>query len=80
MACGTPAIVTNQSGMDEIINKDVGLIFKMDDEKMLAEKIKLILNKEVTFDKKLISEYAKKNYSEELLINKLLELYKSIKK
>lgn len=79
LACGTPAIVTNQSGMDEIINKDVGLIFEMDNEKMLAEKINLILNNEIIFDKNAIANYAKKNYSEELLINKLLELYESIK-
>lgn len=80
LACGTPAIVTNQSGMDEIINKDVGLIFEMDNDKMLAEKINLILNNEVTFDKNVIADYAKKNYSEDLLINKLLELYNKIKK
>ena len=80
LACGTPAIVTNQSGMDEIINKDVGLIFEMDNEKMLAEKINLILNNKVRFDKNVIANYAKKNYSEELLINKLLELYESVKK
>lgn len=80
LACGTPAIVTNQSGMDQIINKDVGLVFEMDNEKMLAEEINSILNNEIVFDKYAIADYAKENYSEELLINKLLELYNKIKK
>ena len=80
LACGTPAIVTNLYGMDEIITKEVGLIFEMDNEKMLAEKINLILNKEIEFDGEDISNYANENYSQETLISKLLELYESIKK
>lgn len=80
LACGTPAIVTNQSGMDQIINEDVGLIFEMDNDKMLAEKINLILNNKRVFDKHLIADYAQKHYSEEILINKLLDIYTEIKK
>lgn len=79
LACGTPAIATDIFGMSDIINKDVGLIFKMDDEKMLAENINLVLNNKVVFDKSKIVKYAKDNYSEELLINKLLELYEEVK-
>ena len=79
LACGTPAVVTNQSGMSDIINKDVGLTFELDNEKMLAEKINLILHKQIKFDKSIISNYAKENYSDELLINRLLEVYESIK-
>ena len=80
LACGTPAIVTNQSGMDKIITEEVGLIFEMDNEKMLAEKINAILNKEIVFEKNAIAEYAKENYSGEFLINKLVEIYTSIQK
>lgn len=79
LACGTPAIVTDQSGMPNIINKDVGLVFKMDDEKMLAEKIKLILDKKVVFDKEWISDYAKNKYSQDIFMDKLLMLYEEIR-
>lgn len=79
LACGTPAVVTNQSGMDQIITKEVGLVFEMDNEKMLAEKINMILNKEVVFDKKELSTYAKNRYSVDFLVNKLLEIYNEIK-
>lgn len=80
LACGTPAIVTNQSGMDKIITKEVGLIFEMDNEKMLAEKINAILNKEVIFEKNEIAKYAKENYSGEVFISKLIEIYNKIQK
>lgn len=80
MACGTPAVVTNQSGMDSIINKDVGLLFEMDNEEMLAEKINLILEKTVVFDKEKIGNYAKNNYSQEIFMEKLLNLYEKIRR
>lgn len=79
LACGTPAIVTNQSGMDSIINKDVGLIFEMDNARMLAEKVSLILDKKIVFDKNRIANYAKNKYSQEIFMDKLLNLYEKIK-
>lgn len=78
LACGTPAIVTDKTGMEQFINKDVGLTFEMDNYKMLAQKINMIINKELIFDKVKLSDYAKTNYSQEALINRLLEIYKSI--
>lgn len=80
MACGTPVVVTNQSGMDKIINKEVGLLFEMDNEKMLAEKIKLVLENKVVFDKQKIANYAKTNYSQESLMKQLLELYEEMRR
>lgn len=80
LACGTPAIVTNQSGMDKIINKDVGMLFEMNNEKMLAEQIKMILDKEVVFEKEKIASYARNNYSQENLMKQLLKLYEEMRK
>lgn len=74
-ACGTPAIITNLPGIEEIVQKDVGFIFEMDNAEMLAEKINLIINKEVIFDKNKIIKYAKDNYSEEALIGNLISIY-----
>ena len=79
LACGTPAIVTNLFGMDNIINKDVGLIFDMDDEKMLARNIQLILDRKVIFERDKLAKYAKVNYSQEILSDKLLKLYEEIR-
>lgn len=74
-ACGTPAIISNLPGIQEIVKEDVGYIFEMDNAEMLAEKINLIIDKKVIFDKKKITNYAKENYSEEALINSLISVY-----
>lgn len=79
LACGTPAVVTNQSGMANIITRDVGLTFEMDDEKMLAEQINKIIDNKIVFDKEKIINHAKNNYSQERLIDKLLEIYEDLK-
>lgn len=79
LACGTPAVVTNQSGMEDIITKDVGLTFELDNEKMLAEQIEKIIYKKISFDKDVIINYAKNNYTQEILINKLLKMYEKVK-
>ena len=79
LACGTPAVITNLPGIDNIITKDVGLTFEMDNEKMLANQINKIINKEIVFDKDIIINHAKNNYSQERLIDKLIELYEEIK-
>jgi len=79
LACGTPAVITNLPGIDNIITKDVGLTFEMDNEKMLANQINKIINKEIVFDKDIIINNAKNNYSQERLIDKLIELYEEIK-
>lgn len=80
LACGTPAVVTNQSGMDDIITKEVGLLFDIDNEKMLVEKINLILDKKIVFEKEKIADYAKNNYSQEILMDKLLRIYEEIRR
>ena len=79
LACGTPAIVTDKIGMENVITEDVGLTFDMNDYKMLSEKINMILNKQIIFDKNKLAEYAKSNYSQEGLMDTLLKLYKKAK-
>ena len=79
LACGTPAVVTNQSGMSNIITEEVGLTFEMDDDKMLAEQINKVLNKEVVFDEDVIINHAKNNYSQEILIEKLVKIFEELK-
>ena len=45
MACGTPVIATNIGCFPEIISgDDVGLLFKVGDDKDLAEKITFLLS------------------------------------
>ena len=75
MACGIPVIATNQGGLKELIDKDVGLVFEVDDYKTLANDIEKILNKDITFDKEKIINKSNKYYSEDNLTNKVEKIY-----
>ena len=77
LACGTPVIATNQGGLPEIINDKVGTIIEVEDDVALEKEISKVLNKEKEFNKEELANYAKSNYSQSLLINKVIETYKS---
>lgn len=79
LACGTPVVVTNLNGISKIINKNLGLTFEMDDEKMLANQINKILNKEIKFNKEQIIKHIQNNYSQDQFMNKLINLYEIAK-
>ena len=77
LACGTPVIATNQGGLPEIINEKVGTIIEVEDYVALEKEISKILNKEKKFNEEELVNYAKNNYSQNLLINKVIETYES---
>lgn len=79
IACGTPVIATNQGGMVDFVTKDVGTLIEKENVEKLAEEIEKILNGERNFDKKYLQDYAQNNYSQEILIDKLIKLYEEIK-
>lgn len=78
IACGTPVIATNQGGMVDFVTKEVGTLIEKEDIKGLAEEIQKVLKGERNFDKNYLQDYAKNNYSQEMLINKLLQLYEEV--
>lgn len=80
IACGTPVIATKQGGMIDFVTEDVGTLIEKDNVEQLANEIKKILNKEKEFDKDYLQNYAKNNYSQEKLMDKLLELYEEVRK
>lgn len=79
IACGTPIIATKQGGMIDFVTKDVGRLIERENVEELAEEIKKILNGETNFNKDYLQDYAKSNYSQEILMDKLLNLYEEIK-
>ncbi len=79
LACGTPAVVTDKTGMEDIITKDVGLTFEMDNEQMLADRINSVLNKKVVFNSQELVNYAKNNYLQENQMRIILKLYEEIR-
>lgn len=75
LACGTPVIASNQGGLPEIINDEVGMIFTVDNEKELAADIlKVFITK---YDAKKLNKYVFDKYSQESLIDDLIDLYQN---
>ena len=79
IACGTPVIATKEGGMTDFITKDVGILVEKENVEQLAEEINKVLSGEKKFDKKYLQSYAKKNYSQENLMNQLINLYEEMR-
>lgn len=77
LACGTPVIATNQGGLPEFINEKVGAIVEVEDDVALEKEISQILKGEKKFNKDELAEYAKNNYAQSLVINRVVETYKN---
>ena len=79
LACGTPVVATNNGGMVDFINEKVGALVDVEDKIALAKEIKKIIYEERKFDRKILANYAKKNYSQEIVIGELINLYRKIR-
>ena len=73
LACGTPVIASNQGGLPEIVNDEVGMIFEVDNVNELAEKVNQVLSS--TYERKTLNNYVFNKYSQEELINQLIDIY-----
>lgn len=76
IACGTPVIASNQGGIPDFVTEDVGILIEKENVEQLAEAIIKILNKEKIFKGRKLAKYAKNNYKQDLLIDKLINVYK----
>ena len=75
LACGTPVITTKTGGLVDFVTEDVGILFDVDDSTALANNINSILLKEKKFDRNYISNKIKNNYSNDLVIKEVENLY-----
>ena len=76
MICGTPVIATNEGGLPDFFTPDVGILVNVDDADALAKAVTQILEGEVVFDSKYIADKIKDRYSQDVLINEFINLYK----
>lgn len=75
---GTPLIATNIGATaDYVVEGENGYLFEPDNAEELARLI--LRSKEKQYDKEKMSEYIKKNFSLEQMVEKTLSVYKSLK-
>lgn len=78
LACGLPVVATNQGGMTDFINEKVGALVDVEDAVMLEKELSKILQKQRIFNRVDLADYAKNNYSQKVVIDNLIELFKSV--
>jgi len=76
LACGAPVIATNQGGLPDIINDDVGALVKVDDAFGLSVAIQNELYRPDREERGLrAAKYAFDNYTQDSLMDTLIEIY-----
>lgn len=76
MLCGAPVIATNQGGLPDFVTPDVGILVDVNDSKGLANAIIEVLNERKLFNREQIAEKIKNLYSQDVLIDEFIKLYK----
>lgn len=80
IACGVPVVASNQGGIPDFVNKDVGVLVEKENVQQLANEINKILSGENKFDTEYLQNYAKENYSQNTSIKRLIKMYEEIMK
>lgn len=81
MSCGTPALVSNNSGMREIVqNRKTGLKFETFDFKEYVDKMEYMLTNESEAKRMGIEgrKYVLKNFSFQVIEKRLYRIYKRV--
>ena len=80
MACGTPVVATNQGGLPDFVNENVGTLVAPEDAADLARGIVSTLDRALANPawREEIASYASNNYSQAVIIRELDELYRSV--
>lgn len=78
LAVGKPILGTKNGGAEDIIKDYNGIIVENKNEDALVEGLIKFKNNLSKFDSKVIREKAIENYSQEVIVNKIKEIYRSI--
>lgn len=76
MIQGKPVIGTRTGGPDTFINDNVGIIVDIDDVEQLSKAIRDMYNNYNKFNGEYIKKYCAETFSEEVVVQKLKEVYK----
>ena len=75
MASGLPVVTTDAMGFRSLFHKEHGYVVPANDEIALGRAMKQMYENYNSYDRKAISEYAKRVFGEDAIYNKLYSLY-----
>lgn len=75
MACGTPVIATNEGGLPDFINENVGILIPVNDSEQLALAVKQVINGEKVFNREEISKEAQDKHSIDKKVDEFKKRY-----
>ena len=75
LACGLPVYTTRCGGVDELINSTNGEIFQIKDYKAISKFLLKFINKEITYDREIISKNALELYSSKAFSKRMQKIY-----
>jgi len=79
LACGSPVVATNQGGLPDIVNNEVGALVNVDDSIGLAQAIMAeIFNPDKDSKRFRATQYAVENFSQTKLIDGLIDIYHKV--
>lgn len=80
MACGTPVVASNQGGLPDFVNNEVGALVNPEDPDDLARGIIDTLHRALANPawREDVAAYASENYSQAAIIRELDELYREV--
>jgi len=77
LACGAPVIATNQGGLPDIIDDDVGALVPVEDAAALSAAIVRELYRPDRAERgRNASKYARENYTQDSLMDSLIEIFR----
>lgn len=78
MACGLPVIANRSGGPEFFVNDSNGIILKNHSIEELINSLRLMYQNYTSYDKDKISQFAYRNFSEDAVSLKLINLYKEL--
>ena len=78
LASGVPVIATKCGGPESFVNDKNGIIIPVDDMDVLAEAMKYMYYTANRYNRELIAEEARKQFSPSVIANRLTDIYKDL--
>ena len=80
LACGLPVIGTRNGGADDIITDECGCLVDTNNSQQLAEAMRYVYEHRDQYDKDTLAANCQANFGEDVVCNRIIEVYQRIAK